>query len=126
MNTWFTEVLDAHVAIENWLSEGSGDVGALLARFPAAFSMIGLSGAVLDHPKLSQFFRASQAAKPGLTIAIDEMTLVSEWTDGAVVSYREIQSLPGSASTQRRSTVVFSLSSAGIGWRHLHETPISS
>ncbi|MGB9095131.1 DUF4440 domain-containing protein [Erwinia sp.] len=125
MNTWFTEVLEAHVAIENWLSEGTGELQALLDRFTPDFSMIGLTGAVLDQPKLSGFFRASQAAKPGLKIEIAEMEMVSDWTEGAVVSYREIQSLPGAEPTQRRSTVVFSLSSSGIQWRHLHETPIS-
>jgi hypothetical protein len=125
MNQYFTEVIDAHVAIENWLEKGAGDEQGLLARFDPAFSMIALNGSRLDFAALSAFFRANRAAKPGLAISIEEMTLVAEWPTGAVVSYREKQRLPGQAATLRNSTVVFEQTQTGLGWRHLHETPIS-
>lgn len=125
MNRYFTEVIDAHVAIENWLEKGAGDEQGLLARFDPAFSMIALNGSRLDFAALSAFFRAHRAAKPGLAISIEEMTLVAEWPTGAVVSYREQQRLPGQAATLRHSTVVFEQTQTGLGWRHLHETPIA-
>ncbi|CAI1142800.1 DUF4440 domain-containing protein [Serratia ficaria] len=125
MNRYFTEVIDAHVAIENWLEKGQGDEHALLARFEPDFSMIALNGGRLNFAALSAFFRAHRAAKPGLAIAIEEMVLVAEWPTGAVVSYRERQSLPGQAPTLRHSTVVFEQRPGGLGWRHLHETAIA-
>lgn len=125
MNRYFTEVIDAHAAIENWLEKGAGDEQALLARFDPAFSMIALNGGRLDFTALCSFFRAHRAAKPGLEIAIEEMTLVAEWPTGAVVSYRERQTLSGQATTLRNSTVVFEQTRTGLGWRHLHETAIA-
>ncbi|CAI1211569.1 DUF4440 domain-containing protein [Serratia quinivorans] len=125
MNRYFTEVIDAHVAIENWLEKGTGEEQALLARFDPAFSMIALNGSRLDFAALSAFFHAHRAAKPGLEITIEEMTLVAEWPTGAVVSYREKQMLPGQAATLRNSTVVFEQTQTGLGWRHLHETTLA-
>lgn len=69
-----------------------------------------------------RLFRAHRAAKPGLEIVIEEMRLVAEWPTGAVVSYREKQSLPGQSATLRYSTVVFERLPNALGWRHLHET----
>lgn len=122
MNPYFTEVIDAHIAIERWLGKGAGEEQALLARFTPDFSMIALSGAPLDFAALCAFFRAHRAAKPGLEIEIEEMKLVAEWPTGAVVSYREKQSLPGQNATLRYSTVVFERQPNVLGWRHLHET----
>lgn len=122
MNPYFTEVIDAHIAIERWLGKGAGEEQALLARFTPDFSMIALSGAPLDFAALCAFFRTHRAAKPGLEIEIEEMKLVAEWPTGAVVSYREKQSLPGQSATLRYSTVVFERQPNVLGWRHLHET----
>lgn len=122
MNPYFTEVIDAHIAIERWLCKGAGEEQALLARFTPDFSMIALNGAPLDFTALCAFFRAHRAAKPGLEIVIEEMKLVAEWPTGAVVSYREKQSLPGQSATLRYSTVVFERQPNALGWRHLHET----
>ncbi|EMF8049224.1 MULTISPECIES: DUF4440 domain-containing protein [Serratia] len=122
MNPYFTEVIDAHLAIERWLGKGAGEEQTLLARFTPDFSMIALNGAPLDFTALCAFFRAHRAAKPGLEIVIEEMKLVAEWPTGAVVSYREKQSLPGQSATLRYSTVVFEHQPNALGWRHLHET----
>ncbi|EON2012822.1 DUF4440 domain-containing protein [Serratia ureilytica] len=122
MNPYFTEVIDAHIAIERWLGKGAGEEQALLARFTPDFSMIALNGAPLDFTALCAFFRAHRAAKPGLEIEIEEMKLVAEWPTGAVVSYREKQSLQGQSATLRYSTVVFERLPDALGWRHLHET----
>lgn len=122
MNPYFTEVLQAHVAIETWLGKGDGDVNDLIARFSPDYSMITLSGAALNHAQLSEFFLAQRGARPGLEINVDEMRLLAEWPEGAAVSYRERQSLPGQPATTRRSTVIFTLKESQPLWRHLHET----
>jgi hypothetical protein len=37
MNPYIQETIDAHVAIENWLSQKQGVVEALMARFSLIF-----------------------------------------------------------------------------------------
>lgn len=125
MNRYFTEVLDAHVAIENWLAHGEGDFAALLARFDANFTLIGLNGNRLNIATLGDFFQAHQAAKAGLKITIEEMTLLAEWPTGAVVNYRERQTLPGQTASLRYSTAVFTYTDGQLCWRHLHETALA-
>lgn len=122
MNPYFTEVLQAHVAIEAWLGKGDGDINALLARFSPDYSMITLTGAALNHVQLSEFFLAQRGARPGLEIIVDEMRLLAEWPEGAVVRYRERQRLPGLTQTTRWSTALFTLQAGLPLWRHLHET----
>ncbi|HEJ9059172.1 MULTISPECIES: DUF4440 domain-containing protein [Serratia] len=124
MNRYFTEVIDAHVAIADWLGKGAGERQPLLARFHADFSMIALNGSKLGSNELEGFFLAHRDAKPGLEIAIEEMNMVAEWPTGAVVNYREKQTLPGQPATLRYSTVVFTQTADGLRWLHLHETPI--
>lgn len=86
--------------------------------------MIALNGSKLGSNELGGFFQAHRAAKPGLEIVIEEMKMVAEWATGAVVNYREKQTLPGQPATLRYSTVVFTQSADGLRWLHLHETPI--
>lgn len=125
MNAHFQQVIDLHIAIEQWLGRGEGDLPALLGYFTEDFSMITLSGGELDKPTLAAFFTAQRGARPGLTIGIEAMRLLAGWPGGAVVSYRERQQLPGQAAHLRRSTVVFQESEAGLQWQHLHETPVA-
>ncbi|WP_435952297.1 DUF4440 domain-containing protein [Dryocola sp. BD626] len=122
MNPYVFEVIDAHVAIESWLGKGEGDVEALLARFAPAFTMVATSGARLDFARLCGFFRGQPAAKPGLKIKVADIAVIAEWPDGALVSYSEIQTLPGEAGTLRHSTVAFSRTNGGVRWLRLHET----
>lgn len=42
MNPYIQETIDAHVAIENWLSHKQGAVEDLMARFSTDFSMVGI------------------------------------------------------------------------------------
>lgn len=119
MNQYVQETIDAHIAIENWLGAGKGDLKALLNRFSPAFSMVTPGGAKLDYSMLCAFFEGQQGARPGLKIELEEIKVVAEWPAGAVVSYSERHSLPGSEPTLRHSTVVFT---PGLSWLRLHET----
>lgn len=125
MNPYFQHVIDLHIAIEQWLGKGAGELPALLSYFTDDFSMVTLGGGTLDKPALAAFFTAHGNARPGLAIDIEEMALIAQWPQGAVVSYQERQRLPGQPAHLRRSTVVFSHTEAGLQWRHLHETPVS-
>ncbi|HHG8772783.1 TPA: DUF4440 domain-containing protein [Raoultella planticola] len=123
MNTpYIQEVIDAHVVIENWLNPGTGSVNALMTRFRSDFTMIGISGNDMNHQAVSVFFASAGGSRPGLNITLDSLTTLSEWHDGAVISYRETQRLPGQDETVRWSTVLFRQEAGAILWRHLQET----
>lgn len=122
MSAYFDEVIDAHVVIENWLGRKEGSAAALMARFTHDFTLLTTGGICLDQPKVSDFFQQAGGSRAGLKIAIDSLTELARWHDGAVVLYRETQTLPGQAPTVRWSTVVFRLEGERILWRHLQET----
>jgi hypothetical protein len=126
VNRYFQEVLDAHDLIASWLGDANSSqttCDQLLGRFSPQYSMVTLSGHVLDFDKLCGFFQSQHGAKNGLQIEIEQMKLVAESADGAVVSYQERQRLPGQDATLRHSTVVFAVGDEGkVIWRHLHET----
>ncbi|UVA77321.1 DUF4440 domain-containing protein [Pandoraea commovens] len=123
------EVIDAHVAIEQWLS-GRADPSALeplLARFSSAFSMIALSGARVNRAALDALFGQGHGKRPGLQIVVDEVDTIAESPTGGVVAYRETQTDGEGLTTVRRSTAVFEREADGhIVWRHLHETPANA
>ncbi|WP_145563641.1 DUF4440 domain-containing protein [Yersinia aldovae] len=122
MNPFVNEVITAHVAIENWLGKGEGDVQALLAHFSPTFSMVTVGGGKLDFAALSRFFQGQKAEKKGLKIELSNIETVAKWPEGAVISYSEKQSLPGQLATLRHSTAVFSLTDSVLLWQRLHET----
>lgn len=117
MKPYVTEIIDAHVAIENWLSRGEGQLEALMARFAKNFSMVTLSGASLDYSALAGFFQAQRGSRAGLKIVVDNIESLAEWGGGAVIIYRETQ-----GEHVRWSTVVFQFQQGLVLWRHLHET----
>lgn len=117
MKPYISEIMEAHIAIENWLSQGEGELEALMARFAENFSMVTLSGASLDYAALAGFFQAQRGGRAGLKIVVDNIEPLAEWDGGAVISYRETQ-----GEHVRWSTVVFQLQQGRVLWRHLHET----
>lgn len=125
-NAYFDDVLSTHVLIRAWLAGEAAEpenCAALLARFSPDFSMLTPGGAQLDHAALTAFFQGAGGSRPGLQMRISELALIQESAAGACVSYREWQSLPGGAATERLSTVVYEKTPDGtLLWRHLHET----
>lgn len=122
MNPYLQEVLDAHVLIERWLSQGEGSAEALMTRFAAEFIMIPPGGEKMDYPAVSRFFHHAGATLPGLHIVVDQAKIISEWHDGAAVLYRESQTLADSSQNVRWSTAIFQQAEGKIVWRHLQET----
>ncbi|MDX6021286.1 DUF4440 domain-containing protein [Scandinavium sp. V105_16] len=122
MTRWTIEIIDAHIAIENWLGRGEGNIDALLARFSPDFTMVTPGGSSLDHAALCQFFRAQGGSRSGLQITVDNIALLAEWPGGAALRYSEKQILPQQPASLRWSTVIFQQAEGKILWRHLHET----
>ncbi|MCW2094955.1 DUF4440 domain-containing protein [Lelliottia amnigena] len=122
MNLFKDEIIDAHIAIENWLGKGEGDHDALMAHFCEGFTMVTPTGACLDYPSLSAFFMAQRGSRPGLSILVDNVDVLEAWPDGAVLCYREVQRQPSAPTTLRWSTVVLRQQGDSVLWRHLHET----
>ncbi len=120
MNVFVQEIIDVHVAIENWLGRGEGELSSLMAHFAADFSMIAPTGGCLDYPALADFFQAQRGSRPALKIVVDDFVELAQWDNGAVIRYRETQ-----GDNVRWSTGVFRLQEGQIVWRHLHETALS-
>ncbi|CAK9888845.1 MULTISPECIES: hypothetical protein [Pseudomonas] len=124
----FKEVIDAHVAIQQWLSgtAPAAELDPLMARFSAQFSMINLPGQVVDYRGLQRLFEHAHGQRAGLEISIDELQLIAEGPSLSVVGYREWQVDGAGNRSLRRSTAVFERDDNGaLCWRHLHETPVS-
>ncbi|TPG80770.1 DUF4440 domain-containing protein [Pseudomonas arsenicoxydans] len=122
---YFDEVIQAHVAIEQWLAEERDDseLEQLLSRFSPQFSMISPLGRVLDFEALSELFQMAGGKKLGFRIELSELRGIALYDGGAVVSYREQQTDATGLHSDRRSTVVFEKGADGrLIWRHLHET----
>ncbi|WP_149088589.1 DUF4440 domain-containing protein [Pseudomonas prosekii] len=122
---YFDEVIQAHVAIEQWFAveEDAAALEKLLQRFSPQFSMISPLGRVLDFAELSALFRTAGGQKRGFRIELSELNGIALHAGGATVSYREQQTDATGLHSDRRSTVVFEKQPGGrIVWRHLHET----
>ena len=74
-NPYFKEVVDTIADIECWLSGRAGPerLATLMARFSPGFSMITMSGTVLDYAGVDALFSHGHGARPGLVIDIDEL-----------------------------------------------------
>ncbi|NWL18210.1 DUF4440 domain-containing protein [Pseudomonas umsongensis] len=123
-NEYFDEVIQAHVAIEQWLAEerDACELDQLLTRFSAQFSMVSPLGRVLDFAALNELFQMAGGKKLGFRIELSELNGISLHDGGATVSYREQQTDATGLHSNRRSTVVFEKVEGKILWRHLQET----
>ncbi|MGE8145605.1 DUF4440 domain-containing protein [Pseudomonas frederiksbergensis] len=122
---YFDEVIQAHVAIEQWFAveEDDAALDRLLMRFSPQFSMVSPLGRVLDLEALSVLFRMAGGKKSGFRIELSELRGIALHENGATVSYREQQTDATGLHSDRRSTVVFEkLESGRVVWRHVQET----
>ena len=122
---YFEEVINAHIAIEQWLAEerDGRELEQLLTRFSPQFSMVSPLGRVLDFAALNELFMLAGGKKLGFRIELSELRGIALYEDGATVSYREQQTDATGLHSERRSTVVFEKQADGkVLWRHLHET----
>ena len=100
------DIIDLHIALEDWLGKGEGDPDALLARFSPDFLMIPPGGVQIDYIGLASFLENQRGSRPGLKIVIDELSTIQRWDRGAVLHYRETQTRPDLPANVRWSTAV--------------------
>ena len=122
MNDYINELERTLYALELWLSQGEGDLAALTDRFADGFTMITPAGSSLDKTGLSHFLQAQQANRRGLQITFDQLKIIHEWPQGAVVYYREQQNAQDAPENIRWATAVFSREGEKVRWLHLQET----
>ncbi|WP_371316070.1 hypothetical protein [Rosenbergiella nectarea] len=80
MNRYFQEVIDAHELIRQWLGNAQANTviyDKLLARFSPNYSMVTPGGIQLNYRSLAAFFSSHAGAKPGRSISIENMTLIT-------------------------------------------------
>ncbi|QOV79746.1 DUF4440 domain-containing protein [Enterobacter asburiae] len=116
------DIIDLHIALEDWLGKGEGDADALLTRFHPDFLMIPPGGVQIDYSGLVSFLENQRGSRPGLKIVIDELSTIQQWDRGAVLHYRETQTRPDLPVNVRWSTAVLNQEGDKITWRLLHET----
>ncbi|CAH3861821.1 MULTISPECIES: DUF4440 domain-containing protein [Enterobacter] len=116
------DIIDLHIALEDWLGKGEGDSDALLARFSPDFMMIPPGGVQIDYIGLASFLENQRGSRPGLKIVIDELSTIQRGDRGAVLHYRETQTRPDLPVNVRWSTAVLNQEGDRIVWRLLHET----
>ncbi|WP_368525861.1 DUF4440 domain-containing protein [Enterobacter asburiae] len=116
------DIIDLHIALEDWLGKGEGDADALLTRFHPDFLMIPPGGVQIDYSGLVSFLENQRGSRPGLKIVIDELSTIQRWDRGAVLHYRETQTRPDQPVNVRWSTAVLNQEGDKITWRLLHET----
>ncbi|HCM9422757.1 TPA: DUF4440 domain-containing protein [Enterobacter asburiae] len=116
------DIIDLHIALEDWLGKGEGDADALLTRFHPDFLMIPPGGVQIDYSGLVSFLENQRGSRPGLKIVIDELSTIQRWDRGAVLHYRETQTRPDLPVNVRWSTAVLNQEGDRIVWRLLHET----
>ena len=116
------DIIDLHIALEEWLGKGEGDSDALLARFSPDFLMIPPGGVQIDYIGLASFLENQRGSRPELKIVIDELSTIQRLDRGAVLHYRETQTRPDLPANVRWSTAVLNQEGDRIVWRLLHET----
>ncbi|WP_395304572.1 DUF4440 domain-containing protein [Enterobacter sp. ECC-019] len=116
------DIIDLHIALEDWLGKGEGDPDALHARFRPDFLMIPPGGVHINYIGLVSFLEKQRGSRPGLKIVIDELSTIERWERCAVLHYRETQTRPDLPINVRWSTAVLNQEGDRIVWRLLHET----
>lgn len=122
---YFNLIRNTVSMIEDWFSGADNSTRLyeeLMAGFSADFTMITMSGSEIGYPEISAFFKAQAGAKSGLKITLENMSVIYEGSDGAVVTYHEIQEQSGHEPTKRVATTFVSNIGTQLQWKHLHET----
>lgn len=108
-NPYFVEVVESHELIQRWFANASASEALceqLLSHFSPAFTMVGMSGMLLNYPAVCAFFRANGGAKAGLSIEVSEMTIIAEWEMArslAIRKHRHSRNSRKPFASQRRS-----------------------
>lgn len=123
MSDVHAEVQRLHRLLAHWLGADCGP--AVLTEFrdshAADFTLITTEGAVLTAQELFTALAGGRNSAPGLVIDVDEIAVVAESPEFAVVRFRETHHHDGRAAA-RRTTAVLRRTADGLRWQHVHET----
>lgn len=123
---FFTEIVDLHRFIENWLIGSVPKAAQVFSRFEGAldedFKIVHPSGKAEDRNQLVNSFWSAHGTVEDLSLEIRNMGCRISNESFALVSYEEWQF--GRTTTARLSSVVFRIAEGGteLKWAHLHET----
>jgi hypothetical protein len=108
----------------NGSGEGSAAIDRLMPAFADSFTMITISGALVDRAQVEQMFRGAIGAKPGMEIRIGKMEAIWQETSSVAIRYEETHRLNG-IETSRMSVAIMSIDADSVRWQHLQETSLT-
>ncbi|MFD8497207.1 DUF4440 domain-containing protein [Amycolatopsis sp. NPDC059657] len=119
------EVVRQHDLLAAWL--GSRAEETVLADLRAAhtddFTLVTVSGEVLDRETLLTALAGAACAQPGLRIEITEVTVVARLDDAVLVRFLESHVL-GEQRTARRVSALLRPDGDALRWAFVHETAV--
>lgn len=127
LKTAAQSIHDVHALIQTVFTEqdevAQTATVALMSVFAENFSMVTTGGRIVTLAQVQQMFEGAAGGRPGLQMAVDELTTI--WHAGSHVAlrYRETHMLAG-VSNARYSTAILEVVAGGVLWHALHETAI--
>ena len=124
------EIVARHAFFVDWFAGRleDSDFAAALAAFEPDFHRIGPDGALQDHDGLTAMLAAARGRfGAGFAIAIEDVAVLREAGDDALMTYVERQEHAG-RTTFRRAGALFSRNAdapLGVAWRFVQETWIN-
>ncbi|MBC2860717.1 hypothetical protein [Stappia sp. 28M-7] len=124
------EIVARHEFFVDWFAGRLEDsaFAAALAAFEPDFHRIGPDGALQDHEGLTSMLAAARGRfAEGFAIAIEDVAVLRETGDDALMTYVERQE-HGGRTTFRRAGALFSRNAdapLGVAWRFVQETWIN-
>ncbi|SOB90764.1 DUF4440 domain-containing protein [Stappia indica] len=124
------EIVARHEFFVDWFAGRLEDsaFAAALAAFDPDFHRIGPDGALQDHNGLTAMLAAARGRfAEGFAIAIEDVAVLRETGDDALMTYVERQEHAG-RTTFRRAGALFSRNAdapLGVAWRFVQETWIN-
>ena len=122
------EIIGLHAFFERWLRASETcelDFERCEMALAANFQMVQPNGCLLERDAVVSTLKALRgSAKPGFTIAIEDIFALWENANAIFVTYVEAQNRGGTSTRRRASAFFLTEDSAphGVAWRHLHET----
>ncbi|WP_370948760.1 hypothetical protein AB5J62_14715 [Amycolatopsis sp. cg5] len=115
------EVVRQHDLLATWLGSRADDsvLADPRAAHTADFTLVTVSGEVLDREALLAALAGAANVQPGLRIEITEVTVVSRFGEAVLVRFLETH-VAGEHRTARRVSALL----RPEGWAYVHETAV--